>query len=126
MEGSSQSEDEVNATPKSIRNFKLLLDSDSEEDFTTTKPSNPEIEISSPNEPLNNGTNDSSDSENCSPVKTSEIKNRRKNSNPKKKIVVQRVWFNYFINAYFTNILFLEISSKSYGCDQTKNVSQAA
>lgn len=109
----AKSDDQLDFVPKKItNNYRTLLDSDSEEDENSTKPQkqNSENDESDDDDIIDKSltrsriitqSSDSSDSEHeetkTSPEKP--VKDRRKNQNPKKKILpvkTQRVSFDLF------------------------------
>ena len=81
---SSRSDKEEDIPPSKFNNYKKLLDSESEEDTTNVST---KLEL----EGIQNTPDKLSDSDDESAQKASEVKNRRKNINPKKR-VLQRVF----------------------------------
>lgn len=117
------SESEEDFTQKKS-NYRKLLDSDSSEDeiaeknFANESKENEESFRSSSNKKIMSDTSDESTPEVAQPI------DRRKNSNPKKKVLKpQRV---IVVNQYRTSVsiyILLEIGVEGNGSDKGKNVS---
>lgn len=142
----NESDEEEDFVPKiaTINSYKSLLDTDSDSENETQnhvsvsrKPQNSNEEDDENEEKsfrksrIVSQSSESSDSEheNSKTIPEKPVKDRRKNQNPKKKILpvkVQRVSLEFFIERYLIDINISESSIESYERDRAENESQKA